>query len=147
MQNAVLAPHWNLNAHCVLYSTRGNARIQIVDNRGQSLFNEQVQQGQIIVVPQNFAVVIQAGNEGFRWVAFKTNDNAMMSTLAGRTSAFRGLPADVLANAFQISRREAQQLKYNRQETLLFQPGQQQSSRGGEYIADVLKDLIIREFN
>lgn len=144
MQNAIVAPHWNLNAHSVIYATRGDARIQIVDNRGQSVFNDQLQKGQIVVVPQNFAVVIQAGNQGFHWVAFKTNDNAMVSTVAGRTSAFRGLPADVLANAYRISREEAHKLKYNRQETILFSSQRRRSSEGGN-IVDMLKDVIIRQ--
>lgn len=143
-KNAIVAPHWNLNAHSVVYATRGDARIQIVDNRGQSVFNEKLEEGQIVVVPQNFAVVIQAGNQGFNWVAFKTNDNAMVSTLAGRTSAFRGLPADVLANAYRISREEAQKLKYNRQETILFSSQRRRSSDGGN-IVDLLKDVIIRQ--
>lgn len=143
-KNAMVAPHWNLNAHSVIYATRGDAKIQIVDNRGQSVFNDELQEGQIVVVPQNFAVVIQAGNQGFHWVAFKTNDNAMVSTVAGRTSAFRGLPADVLANAYRISREEAQKLKYNRQETMLFSSQPRRSSEG-ENIVDMLKDVIIRQ--
>ncbi|KAI3854802.1 hypothetical protein MKW92_008816 [Papaver armeniacum] len=112
-QNALVAPHWHLNAHSVIYVTRGNARVQVVGNAGQ-----------ILVVPQNFAVVKQAGNEGFEWVAFKTNDNAMMSPLVGKTSALRAMPADVLMNAYQISREEANRLKNNRrEETMILTPG------------------------
>ncbi|XP_026410158.1 11S globulin subunit beta-like [Papaver somniferum] len=123
-QNALVAPHWHLNAHSVIYVTRGNARVQVVGNAGRQVFNGQLNQGQILVVPQNFAVVKQAGNEGFEWVAFKTNDNAMMSPLVGKTSALRAMPADVLMNAYQISREEANRLKNNRrEETLILTPG------------------------
>ncbi|KAG6658786.1 hypothetical protein CIPAW_04G186900 [Carya illinoinensis] len=74
-------------------------------------------EGQILTIPQNFGVVKRARDEGFKWVAFKTNVNAMISPLAGRTSAFRALPEEVLANAFQISKEEARRLKLNRQES------------------------------
>ncbi|KAA8543372.1 hypothetical protein F0562_021133 [Nyssa sinensis] len=90
-RNATMAPHWNLNAHSVVYATRGEARCQIVDNRGQAVFDAVLREGQLMVVPQNFAVVKQAGEQGFEWVALKTNENALINTLAGRTSALRGI--------------------------------------------------------
>ncbi|PON62631.1 11-S seed storage protein [Parasponia andersonii] len=118
-RSAIYTPHWNVNAHSVIYVLRGRARIQVVDHLGQSFFDGEVRQGQILTVPQNHAVVKQAGSEGFEWVSFKTNDNAWISPLAGRTSVIRALPEAVLANAFQISRDQARRLKYNREETFL----------------------------
>lgn len=112
-----------MNANGVIYVTRGEARVNIVDHRGQSVLDEQLRKGQIVVVPMNFAVLKQAGNRGFEWVGFNTNDNAMINTIAGPTSTFRGLPTSVIANALQISEDQAQQLKFNREETLIFSPG------------------------
>ncbi|CAK9140619.1 unnamed protein product [Ilex paraguariensis] len=123
-KNAIMAPHSNLNAHSVMYVTRGDGRAQIVDHRGQTVFNEELREGQIVVVPQNFVIVKEAGNQGLEWVAFKTNDNAMINTLSGRTSVMRGLPVDVVANAYQIPREEARRVKYNRRETILFESRQ-----------------------
>ncbi|KAG5567414.1 hypothetical protein RHGRI_002832 [Rhododendron griersonianum] len=123
-RDAFMPPHYRLNAHCVLYATRGEAQMQIVDNRGQSVFNDRIREGQMVVVPQNFVVSKQVGNEGFEWVAMKTHENAMFSTLAGRTSALRAMPVDVVANAYQISRDEAMRLKMNREETILMEPRQ-----------------------
>ena len=94
----------------------------MVDHFGQTFFDGEVRQGQVLTVPQHHAVVKQAGNEGFEWVSFKTNDNAWISPLAGRTSVVRALPEAVLMNSFQISREQAQRLKYNREETLLLSP-------------------------
>ncbi|RZC68862.1 hypothetical protein C5167_032131 [Papaver somniferum] len=129
-QNALLAPHWNLNAHSVMYVTRGSCRCQIVGNQGRQVFDGQLNQGQMLVVPQNFAVVKQAGNEGFEWVSFKTNDNAMTSPLVGKTSVLRAMPVNVLMNAYQISREEANRLKYNReQETMILTPGSRSQVR------------------
>ncbi|KAI8574401.1 hypothetical protein RHMOL_Rhmol01G0350600 [Rhododendron molle] len=120
-RNAMMAPLWKINAHALLYATRGEAQVQIVDHRGQSVFNDRIREGQLVVIPQNYVVTKQAGNEGFEWVAFKTHENAMFSTLAGRTSALRAMPVDVLANAYQISRDEARRLKFSREETVLME--------------------------
>ncbi|XP_059626021.1 11S globulin-like [Cornus florida] len=119
-RNGIFAPHWTMNAHSIVYVTRGEARCQIVNNRGQTVFDDNLREGRLVVVPQNFAVVKQAGEGGFEWVAFKTNDNAMINTLAGRTSVLRALPVDVIASAYQISREEARRLKFERDETTLF---------------------------
>ncbi|XP_009624043.1 11S globulin seed storage protein Jug r 4 [Nicotiana tabacum] len=119
-RDSIMAPHWVTNAHKVIYITKGESRIQIVDHRGQAVLDDRVRQGQVVVVPQNYAVVKHAETEGCEWVEFNTNDNAMINTLSGRTSAIRGLPVDVIANSYQISRDEARRLKFNREETLIF---------------------------
>ncbi|KAI3860834.1 hypothetical protein MKX03_002450 [Papaver bracteatum] len=129
-QNALHAPHWHSNAHSVIYVTRGSCRCQIVGNQGRQVFNGQLNQGQMLVVPQNFVVVKQAGSEGYEWVSFKTNDNAMASPLVGKTSILRAMPVDVLMNAYQISREEANRLKYNRkEETMILTPGSRSQVR------------------
>ena len=96
--------------------------MQIVDQRGEAVFNDRIREGQLVVVPQNFVVMKQAGNQGFEWVAMKTHENAMFNTLAGRTSALRAMPLDVLANSYQISQSEARRLKMGREETIMFEP-------------------------
>ncbi|XP_071724674.1 LOW QUALITY PROTEIN: 11S globulin seed storage protein Jug r 4-like, partial [Rutidosis leptorrhynchoides] len=118
-KNGMMVPHWNLNAHSIMYAIRGSARVQVVDNFGRSVFDGTVQKGQILTVPQNYAVVKQAESEGFDWISFKTNDNAMITTLSGKTSAIRAIPEQVLANSFMISREEARKLKFNVQESTL----------------------------
>ncbi|XP_041004554.1 11S globulin seed storage protein Jug r 4 [Juglans microcarpa x Juglans regia] len=129
--DALYVPHWNLNAHSVVYALRGRAEVQVVDNFGQTVFDDELREGQLLTIPQNFAVVKRARNEGFEWVSFKTNENAMVSPLAGPTSAIRALPEEVLANAFQIPREDARRLKFNRQESTLVRsrPSSSRSSR------------------
>ena len=34
-----MLPHWTANAHTVLYVTGGQAKIQVVDDNGQFVFN------------------------------------------------------------------------------------------------------------
>nr|QIN53265.1 11S globulin seed storage protein [Eleusine coracana subsp. coracana] len=128
--NAIYAPHWNLNAHSVVYVIKGRARTQIVDENGNNLLNNEVRQGQLFVIPQNHAVLCQAGNEGFEYVAFKTNENAQSATLAGKLSVFRALPESVISSAFQVSREQARRLKYNREEATLLSS---RSSSSEEY--------------
>ncbi|KAK1267375.1 Legumin B [Acorus gramineus] len=133
-QNAIRAPHWNVNSHSVICVTRGSGKVQIVGNRDKPVFNRGLRRGQVLVVPQNFAVIKQAGNnEEFEWVSFKTNDNAMTSQIVGKASALRGMPEEVLMNSNRISREEARTLKNSRRHEIgVFGPGSSsQQGQGG----------------
>ncbi|KAL1558983.1 13S globulin seed storage protein 1-like [Salvia divinorum] len=123
-KNAIVAPQWTTNAHSALYVTKGSARIQVVGTQGRLVFDGEVKEGQLLVVPQNFVVVKKASENGFEWISFKTNDNAKHAQLAGRLSAIRAMPNEVLMNAFGISRDEAKSLKFGREESTLFSPSQ-----------------------
>ncbi|KAF8104437.1 hypothetical protein N665_0172s0067 [Sinapis alba] len=118
-QNAMVLPQWNANANAVLYVTDGEAHLQVVNDNGDRVFDGQVSQGQLLAIPQGFSVVKRATSEQFRWVEFKTNANAQINTLAGRTSALRGLPLEVISNGYQISLEEARRVKFNTIETTL----------------------------
>ncbi|GAB2265992.1 hypothetical protein Dimus_001022 [Dionaea muscipula] len=104
------------------YVTRGRGRIQVVRDNGRLVLDQEVQEGQLFVIPQNFVVVKKASREGLEYVAFKTNDNALVSTLAGRTSTIRSLPVEVLSNSYLISRETARQLKRGRRGVAVFGP-------------------------
>ena len=77
----------------------------------------------MLTVPQNFVVVTKASSQGLEWVAFKTNDDSKINQLAGRVSAIRSLPEQVIANAYQVSLEDARRLKENRQEVTVLSPG------------------------
>ncbi|KAK9061182.1 hypothetical protein SSX86_018362 [Deinandra increscens subsp. villosa] len=128
-RNAIRSPYWTINAHSLLYVTEGALRVQIVNNEGNSVFDDELREGQVVVIPQNFAVIKRAGEQGSRWVSFKTNDNAMISNLAGRVSAISSLPVDVVANSYQMSRDDAQRLKFSQRQTVLFSPNRDQGRR------------------
>ncbi|XP_050218014.2 legumin B-like [Mercurialis annua] len=127
--NAIMTPHWNINAYSIRYFTRGSGRVQIVNENGNSVFDGQVKRDQMLTVPQNFVVITKANIEGLEWVSFKTNDRAQISQLAGRVSAIRSMPEEVLANAFQVSIDDARRLKDNRQEITVLSPGSRSRSR------------------
>lgn len=118
-----------MNSHTVVYATRGSARVQVVDNYGQSVFDGELREGQVLTIPQNFVVIKRASDRGFEWIAFKTNDNAVTNLLAGRASQMRLLPLGVLSSSYRISREEAQRLKYGQQEMRVLSPGRSQGRR------------------
>ncbi|KAL6845196.1 hypothetical protein ACP4OV_024691 [Aristida adscensionis] len=113
-QNALLSPFWNINAHSVVYVTQGRVRVQVVNNRGKTVYDGELRRGQLLIIPQHHVVLKKAQREGCAYIAFKTNPNSMVSHIAGKSSIFRGLPNDVIANAYSISREDAMRLKNNR---------------------------------
>uniref|UniRef100_A0ACD5W443 Uncharacterized protein n=1 Tax=Avena sativa TaxID=4498 RepID=A0ACD5W443_AVESA len=115
-QNAILSPFWNINAHSVMYMIQGHARVQVVNNHGQNVFNDIIRPGQLLIIPQNYVVLKKAQREGCQYISFKTNANSMVSHIAGKNSILRALPVDVIASAYHISKQEARNLKYNRGE-------------------------------
>lgn len=93
----------------------------MVNDNGQRVFDQEISNGQLLVVPQGFSVVKRATSEQFEWIEFKTNENAQVNSLAGRTSVMRGLPLEVISNGFQISPEEARLVKFSTIETTLTQ--------------------------
>ncbi|XP_010262494.1 PREDICTED: legumin B-like [Nelumbo nucifera] len=117
---SIPCPLTRLSNYCS--SFLGNARSQIVGENGSLVFDGELSEGQLLVVPQNFAVLTQAVNEEFRWISFKTSDNAWRSALAGRNSIMRAMPEEVLMNSYQISREEARNLKYDQEQMEVLRP-------------------------
>ncbi|XP_057816629.2 11S globulin seed storage protein Ana o 2.0101-like [Cryptomeria japonica] len=127
---AMFAPSW-LSCHAILYATRGDARIQVADNRGERVFDARVQEGQFLVIPQFYAVVKRAGDQGFEWIAFTTSHSPIRSSFTGRNSVLKGMPQEVVMHAYNISRREAHELRWNREhEFLILPPRRQEYERG-----------------
>ncbi|KAE8696883.1 Legumin A [Hibiscus syriacus] len=113
-------PQWCINAHKILYMLKGQARIQVVNQNGDTVFDDNLEQGQLLTVPQNFAFMKRAGSEGAEWVSFFTNSEATHTPMAGQVSAIRALPEEVVAASYQISREDARKVKFNNQDTYFF---------------------------
>ncbi|KAK8940965.1 Glutelin type-A 1 [Platanthera zijinensis] len=114
---ATLAPQWVINAHDIVYVTKGRARVQVASDEGR-VHDGELRQGQLLVVPQNFVAIVSAEEEGFEWVTFKTNEDALDSQIAGKLSVLKGMPVDVIANAYRLSREEAFKLKFGRRDEI-----------------------------
>ncbi|XP_073012187.1 cocosin 1-like [Typha latifolia] len=129
-RNAIITPYWNINAHSIMYVTHGCGRVQVVGSRGNTVFDGELRPGQVLVIPQNYAVLKRAERERFEWVSFKTNSNAMVSQISGKSSSLRGLPVDVLTNSYRLSREEARRLKFSRgNEMVIFAPRSEMRSQ------------------
>lgn len=121
-----MSPHWSVSGHSLIYVQRGDAQVQVVDQNGQQVMNDRVNQGEMFVVPQYYASTVKAGQNGFEFTVFRTSSEPMNSQLAGYTSVIRAMPIEVLTNAYQISPNEAQRLKMNRGgESFLLSPQRQ----------------------
>nr|CAA64762.1 legumin-like protein [Asarum europaeum] len=127
--NAMFAPHWSVNAHNIFYVTRGSAQVQAVGSNGNTVFNGRVNEGDLVVVPQYFAMMKRADSNGFEWVSFKTSPLPVRSPLVGSRSTLKAMPVDVLANSFQISQKEAEDIKYNRENHMFLLPPTSRSQR------------------
>ncbi|RHN80035.1 putative 11-S seed storage protein, plant [Medicago truncatula] len=81
-RNGIYAPHWTVNANSLMYALTGEGRVRIVNCEGNAVFDDWVRKGQMVVVPQNFVVVQQAGEEeAFEYIVFKTNDGASVNNV------------------------------------------------------------------
>jgi hypothetical protein len=109
-----------------MYVIRGQGRVRIVNCQGNAVFDDNVRRGQLLVVPQNFVVAQQAGNEeALEYVVFKTNDLAAINQVK---QVFRATPAEVLANVFGLRPSDVTQIKFSGNRSPLVHPQSQPQS-------------------
>nr|CAA90640.1 legumin; 11S globulin [Ephedra gerardiana] len=111
--NAIFGPSWVVNAHRVIYALQGSGNVEIVAPNGEGVFQGRLRRGQFLVIPQFFAAVKEASEEGFEWVAFLTHQRPYRSDLSGAGSVFVGLPRPVVEEAFGLEEEEARALDRN----------------------------------
>jgi len=119
-KNAMCAPAFVRNAHQLLYIIRGGGRIQVASGDGQTVYDEQVREGTVIVIPQFFPSLKIAGNQGMEWINLLTSDGPSTSFLAGRNSVYRGIPKQVVAAAFNVDEEKLREL--GRDQEIIFPP-------------------------
>lgn len=119
----MITPYWSVNCHCGMYVTGGQGRVQVVNHQGRSVFDGVLRQGQFLLIPQNYAVLKRADIQGFHWVTFNTNQNAMINQIAGKSSTLRAMPLQVLMSSYRLSMEQARRLKFSRRnEFSIFSP-------------------------
>ncbi|KAJ7298410.1 hypothetical protein O6H91_19G052400 [Diphasiastrum complanatum] len=127
---ALFAPSWSHNAHEVIYVVNGSARIQIVGYNGEQALDTRVREGSLVVIPRFFPATKLAGNDGFAYVSFHSNERPINSFLAGRNSVYKGIPEQVVARAFNIDDKFEKDIRERRKdEAIIFPP----SSKSGRY--------------
>ncbi|KAJ9176442.1 hypothetical protein P3X46_011752 [Hevea brasiliensis] len=74
-----------MNGHSISYVTRGSARVQVVNEKGRSVFDGNVTKGQVLVVPQDYVAATCANSDRFEHIVLNTNGNAKINPVVGRT--------------------------------------------------------------
>eukprot|EP00253_Pinus_taeda_P031792 PITA_31792 len=139
---AMSVPWWRMNAHAIMYVTRGEGRMEVVGDEGRNVFNGRVREGQFIVIPQFYAVIREAGDEGLEWITFTTSDLSLRSSLAGRQSVLKAMPEEVVRAAYRIDQNEVEQVMRNRErDTFILPPSSTRSSR--RYQADIIPGVQV----
>ncbi|KAI5068984.1 hypothetical protein GOP47_0015285 [Adiantum capillus-veneris] len=64
-RRALKAPRWLTNADHMIYCVRGYARVQVVYPSGKMACDVEMKKGDMMMVPKNYPVMMQAGDEGF----------------------------------------------------------------------------------
>eukprot|EP00253_Pinus_taeda_P003407 PITA_03407 len=130
---AMSVPWWRMNAHAIMYVTRGEGRMEVVGEGGRNVFNGCVREGQVIVIPQFYAVIREAGDEGLEWITFTTSD---------LQSVLKAMPEEVVRAAYRIDQNEVEQVMRNRErDTFILPPSSTRSSRG--YQADIIPGVQV----
>nr|ADQ53859.1 Ara h 3 allergen [Arachis hypogaea] len=128
-RNAMFVPHYTLNAHTIVVALNGRAHVQVVDSNGNRVYDEELQEGHVLVVPQNFAVAAKAQSENYEYLAFKTDSRPSIANQAGENSIIDNLPEEVVANSYRLPREQARQLKNNNPFKFFVPPFDHQSMR------------------
>ncbi|KAH6555024.1 hypothetical protein KP509_1Z288100 [Ceratopteris richardii] len=119
-QNALEAPSFVGNANQLIYIRQGSGRIQVTSGDGESVFDEDVQEGTMLVIPKFFPSLKLAGENGLEYVCLLSSHSPSIAYLAGRNSVYYGVPMRVLEAAFNVDEGELREI--GRDEEVIF-PG------------------------
>ncbi|KAJ7546248.1 hypothetical protein O6H91_08G032000 [Diphasiastrum complanatum] len=101
---SLFSPQWLTNADQLVYVLKGRGKVEIARPRGKEAFSEQVEEGDMFVVPKLAPYVIVASDDNpFEWISFYTSSESRSMFLAGSESVFRSIPLDILAASFNVS--------------------------------------------
>ncbi|KAI5076516.1 hypothetical protein GOP47_0008581 [Adiantum capillus-veneris] len=100
--NAVEAPLYFSNANQIVYIIRGNGRIEVASNDGESILDKYVGAGTILAIPKFTPSIKVAGDGGLSFLTFLTSSRPLPSYLIGRNSFYEGIPTQVMAEAFDV---------------------------------------------
>ncbi|GBG70612.1 hypothetical protein CBR_g6739 [Chara braunii] len=103
-KGGMLLPHWNPDAMEVGMVTAGRGLIQVVFPDGTSAIKEEVQKGDLFVVPRFHPVVqVASRDDPFEFVGFTSNSKpAHPYFLAGGTSVLHDVDAELLGTGYGV---------------------------------------------
>ncbi|MCO5604255.1 hypothetical protein L7F22_058418 [Adiantum nelumboides] len=126
---AMIAPLWSPNAHQIVRVQRGNGKIEVASNNGDRLLHTDLKENDLIVIPKFFPSTIIAGENGLDLIKILTCDSPVASYFAGGNSVYKGIPPQVLAEAFSIDLEEELDIRRRRTKHEVILPACKQGRR------------------
>ncbi|KAI5055874.1 hypothetical protein GOP47_0029395 [Adiantum capillus-veneris] len=80
------------------------------EEHGENVFDQEVREGTVLVIPQFFPSVKIAGDQGLEWIELVTSSSPRTTFLAGKNSVYRGIPKQVTAAAFNVDEEQLREL-------------------------------------
>ncbi|GBG70611.1 hypothetical protein CBR_g6738 [Chara braunii] len=111
-KGCMMLPHWNPDSIEVGMVTAGRGLVQVVFPNGTSAITEEVQKGDLFVVPRFHPVVqVALGDDPFEFVGVTTTSRpARPYFLAGLTSVLHDVDSALLGTSFDISEEKVKRL-------------------------------------
>ncbi|PWZ05714.1 Glutelin type-A 2 [Zea mays] len=91
------------SAYQVTYIVRGSGRVQVVGPDGVRVLETRVEGGFLFIVPRFHVVSKIADASGMEWFSIITTPNPIFSHLAGKTSVWKAISAEVLQASFNTT--------------------------------------------
>ncbi|KAH7301339.1 hypothetical protein KP509_23G021000 [Ceratopteris richardii] len=123
---AMIAPLWSPNAHQIIRFLRGDGRVEVASNDGESLLQEDLKENDVIIVPKFYPSTIIAGERGLEFIKILTSDSPTASYFAGGNSVYKAIPAQVVAEALQIPLEEEIYIRQQRRKDEVILPAVRQ---------------------
>lgn len=120
---AILAPSYVADGSVqAIYVAKGSGRIQVVGGDGTPSFDDEVGEGELMVVPQFFAVTVIADEYGMELFSITNTSKPVFEQLAGKVSVWKALSPVVLQSALNISPQLDQIFRSKNTERLMIIP-------------------------
>ncbi|MCO5561253.1 hypothetical protein L7F22_014874 [Adiantum nelumboides] len=134
-RRAMKAPGWLTNADHMIYCVKGNARVQVVWPSGKMACDVEMKKGDMMMVPKNYPVTMQAGDDGFDAAIVMNSHMPISMHLTGKDSVFSMIKPEVRMGAFKISEELDKRVheENSRRHTAILLPPRERSPRDGEF--------------
>ncbi|XP_066362254.1 11S globulin seed storage protein 2-like [Miscanthus floridulus] len=108
------------SAYQVTYIVRGSGRVQVVGPDGKRVLETRAEGGVLFIVPRFHVVSKIADASGMEWFSIITTPNPIFSHLAGKTSVWKAISAEVLQASFNTTPEMEQLFRSKRLDSEIF---------------------------
>ncbi|GKE46374.1 11S seed storage protein, plant, partial [Tanacetum coccineum] len=101
---AILSPSYVTDGSVkAFYVAKGSGQIRVVGNEGKPIFDGEVEEGELMIVPRFSAASVIANEGGIELFIAVTSSKPIFQQLAGNDSVWKALSNVVLRSALNIS--------------------------------------------